>query len=61
MVWTCSKCSKKRWRDLSPYTWKLFRIRRLQMAGYPLEKNDLTYAEWCDLGRLAEVIEYGQR
>lgn len=31
------------------------------MAGYPLSKNDLSYAEWLDLGRLAEVIEYGQQ
>lgn len=40
---------------------KLFRVRRLQLAGYPLAKDDLLYAEWLDLGRLAEVIEYGQR
>lgn len=51
LEWQCSNCPKRRWQDLSPYTHKILRLRRLQQAGYPFEANDLELEEWEDLGR----------
>jgi hypothetical protein len=31
-------------------------LRRLQKAGYPFGKNDLSYDEWMDLGLLNEMM-----
>ena len=53
---TCAKCAKLRAQDLNIYTGKMLRIRNLQMAGYPFDKNDLSPEEWEDLGRLNETL-----
>lgn len=29
----------------------------MRRAGYPLERNDLTYEEWLDLGRVEQVVK----
>jgi hypothetical protein len=34
----------------------MFRIRNLQMAGYPFGKDDLSFEEWEDLGALNNAI-----
>ncbi|MBW2591840.1 MAG: hypothetical protein JRE58_02350 [Deltaproteobacteria bacterium] len=34
------------------YTIKLFRLRRLRLAGYPFAADDLTVEEWMDLGKI---------
>ena len=61
LEWTCKNCPKKRAEDLHPYTLKLFRLRRLCMAGYPFEANDLTMEEWSDLGKLEECLQTHQQ
>jgi len=48
--WVCSQCQKKKETEFHPYTHKLLRLRKLQLAGYPLGPNDLTVEEWLDLG-----------
>ena len=57
LEWACDNCEKKRIGDLHPYTHKLFRIRMLREAGYPLRANDITYDEWVDLGRLEQCLK----
>jgi len=56
LEWACNHCPKKKAQDLHAYTFKLFRLRRLRMAGYPFEANDLTVEEWMDLGRIEEIV-----
>ena len=38
------------------YTKKLLRLRMLRMGGYPFDKNELTYDEWLDLGKLEQWL-----
>lgn len=57
MAWACGRCKKRRYADLHPYTVKLLQLAALQRAGYPLERNDLTVAEWLDLGRVKLVMD----
>jgi hypothetical protein len=59
--WACRNCPRKRYADLHDYTKKLFRLHRLQKAGYPLAANDLTIDEWMDLGRIADKLSGGNR
>ena len=54
--WSCQNCPKVRPEDLHPYTLKLFRIRNMRMAGYPLKANDLTLEEWEDLGKIEQWL-----
>ena len=54
----CEKCEKKKAGELSEYTVKMFRLRRLKVAGYPFGKNDLTLEEWQDLGMVEEHMEW---
>lgn len=56
LEWACDHCPKKKAGDLHPYTIKLFRLRRLRMAGYPFEADDLTVEEWMDLGMLEDRL-----
>jgi hypothetical protein len=58
--WVCSNCNKKAPKDLSRYTLKLFYIRGLMKAGYPLSANDLSLEEWEDLARIEEAL-HGQQ
>jgi hypothetical protein len=55
--WACKNCEKKKPRSLHPWTQHLLRLRRLQKAGYPFSKNDLSYEEWLDLGILNELLK----
>lgn len=43
--------------EISPWTYHILAIRKLQQGGYPYEKNDLEYEEWQDLGSANETIE----
>jgi len=58
--WACSMCPKKRAEDLSEYTQKLFRVRALKIAGYPMRANDLNYEEWLDLAEIELWLETRQ-
>lgn len=55
--WTCSRCEKKKAEQLSEYTAKMFRLRRLKKAGCPFEPNSLTLEEWMDLGMVEEMMQ----
>jgi hypothetical protein len=56
LAWACENCPKKKAEDLHPYTWKLLRLRRLKLAGYPFCADDLTVEEWMDLGKIEELL-----
>ena len=43
--------------DIHPWTIHLIDLWRLQKAGYPFEKNDLSYQEWIDLGIANQLLE----
>lgn len=60
LEWACSKCKKRRPEAISPWTWHIIRLRRLQQAGYPFKPNDLKYEEWLDLGICNELIDQTQ-
>lgn len=55
--WACANCPKTRQADLHPYTSKLTHLYALQMAGYPLQADDLTLEEWLDLGRVRQTLD----
>jgi hypothetical protein len=55
--WACSKCDKKKSRELHPWTNHILFLRILMKAGYPFCKNDLSLEEWLDLGMTNELIE----
>lgn len=57
LEWTCANCKKEKYDVISPWTYHLLQIRRLQKAGYPFERNELTIEEWQDLGTVNEKIE----
>ena len=54
LAWACENCPKGGEAELSEYTRKLFRLRALRLAGYPLRARDLTMEEWEDLGRVEQ-------
>lgn len=56
LEWTCAHCKKRRPEAIHYWTTHIIDIRRLQLGGYPFDKNDLTYEEWQDLGIVAETI-----
>ena len=55
--WACKNCDKKKARDIAPRTAYLLCLRRLQKAGFPLAKRDLSLQEWFDLGLINEMID----
>ena len=57
LEWTCTNCKKQKADVISPWTYHLLQIRKLQKAGYPFDKNELTIEEWQDLGTVNEKIE----
>ncbi len=54
---SCRRCEKKKIGDVHPWALHLIDLRRLKKAGYPFDKNDLSYDEWMDLGLLNEMME----
>ncbi|HNR12064.1 MAG TPA: hypothetical protein PKM59_01990 [Thermodesulfobacteriota bacterium] len=57
LEWNCAQCpDKRRPESISEWTLHILDLRRLQLGGYPFEKNDLDYEEWCDLGTVADCI-----
>ena len=36
---------------------KLLEVKMLQDAGYPLEPDDLTVAEWFDLAKIRQMLK----
>lgn len=61
LEWACSKCEKKRYDQIHPYTQKIMEIRRLREAGYPFTANSLTLEEWQDLGAYEEIMQERER
>lgn len=59
--WQCSQCEKKKAGQIGEYTWKIFRLRRLRLGGYPLAANDLSMEEWLDLGRAEEFLRHQEQ
>jgi len=57
MGWACDNCPKGRSGEIGEYTRKLLINRLLKSAGYPLKSNDLTFAEWLDLGMIEEWLQ----
>jgi len=56
-LWACEKCEKRKAGSIDPWTEHLLRLRRLQKAGYPFRKADLSYDEWRGLGTLNLMME----
>jgi len=56
LAWACEHCQKKSYQDLHDYTKKMLNTYGLQQGGYPFRADDLTLTEWCDLGRLAKIL-----
>jgi hypothetical protein len=59
--WACEKCDKKKIKEIHPWTEHLMTLRRLIKAGYPINKNDLSFFEWRDLGILNEMLDSSKR
>jgi hypothetical protein len=56
--WACQACTEfLRPEAVSPWTWHLLFLYRLQKAGYPFRANDLSLETWLLLGRVQEVWE----
>ena len=56
LAWACENCPKVPDWQIHPYTRKLLNIRKLYQAGFPLDREMLTYEEWLDLGRVNECL-----
>jgi hypothetical protein len=56
--WSCENCEKKKRREIHPWTNHLLYLRRLQKAGYPFGKNDLSFEEWLHLGLINEFLDH---
>jgi hypothetical protein len=56
-LWACEQCEKRKAGNIHPWTEHLLRLRKLQKAGYPFKKEDLSYDEWRDLGTLNQIME----
>jgi len=50
------ECKKKKRDPIGAYTHHILNLRFLVLAGYPFEKNDLSYEEWMDLGIINEML-----
>jgi hypothetical protein len=53
----CAGCKKKNSGPISPRTAHILKLRLLVLAGYPFEKNDLSFEEWMDLGTVNEMLK----
>ena len=61
-AWACAVCEEYlRPEALSPWTWHLLFLYRLQRAGYPFQANDLSLETWLLLGVVQKVLEDTQR
>jgi hypothetical protein len=56
LTWACANCKKHPPDEISPWTWHLLELRRLQQGGYPFEADDLSLEEWEELGTINEII-----
>lgn len=59
--WTCSNCPELKLEEIGPETWRLLEIRRLKLAQFPFQPNDLDYVSWQVLASLEEKIEMEKR
>jgi hypothetical protein len=62
LEWSCKNCEKEKVgaygnTPLHPWTSHLLFLRRLQKAGYPFGKNDLSFEEWMHLGLVNELLD----
>jgi len=57
LAWACENCPKIKAEEIHPYTQKILDVRNLQKAGFPLDAEFLTYAEWLDLGKVNSWLE----
>lgn len=56
--WACRHCTEFRQPEaISPWTWHLLTLYRLQKAGYPFKANDLSLETWLLLGDVANIID----
>ncbi|MFZ5450273.1 MAG: hypothetical protein ACOZF2_00150 [Thermodesulfobacteriota bacterium] len=61
-AWACAACEEYlRPEALSPWTWHLLFLYRLQRAGYPFRASDLSLETWLLLGVVQKVLEDTQR
>jgi len=51
------ECKKKKRDPIGHYTGHILTLRRLNLAGYPFKKDDLSYEEWMDLGIINEMLK----
>lgn len=55
--WACGVCREfLRPEAISPWTWHLVLLHRLQEAGYPFAANDLSLETWLLLGLVKRVL-----
>lgn len=56
-AWACSVCQERlRPEAISPWTWHLVFLHRLQEAGYPFKANDLDLETWLLLGLVKRIM-----
>jgi len=56
--WACGTCTEFiRPEAVSPWTWHLLFLFRLQKASYPFQANDLSLETWLLLGQVQEIWE----
>jgi len=55
--WACQACTEYlRPEAISPWTWHLVFLHRLQQAGYPFRANDLSLETWLLLGLVHRML-----
>jgi hypothetical protein len=59
--WTCSHCPELKLESIGPELVSMLELRRLQIAGFPFEQNQLDYESWILLSALNERIDREQR
>lgn len=60
--WACRECRELvRPEAISPWTWHLIFLQRLQRAGYPFRANDLSLETWLLLGAMSEVLKNSRK
>jgi hypothetical protein len=61
-AWACRECREfRRPETISPWTWHLVFLYRLQRAGYPFQGNDLTLETWVLLGLVQMIFQGAER
>jgi hypothetical protein len=61
-AWACRECREfRRPETISPWTWHLMFLYRLQRAGYPFQANDLTLETWMLLGLVKRIFQEAER